>query len=103
MWYIDWLNQNDGKGCPFHKARMDIADLYPSILVVLDEYRNWLFDTILSLFKDLEIRDPKILTHLFINLLDGVINGSVYKYDTIEHQKTWSYINTLIELEKIKT
>ncbi|WP_396233616.1 hypothetical protein [Acinetobacter baumannii] len=45
LWYIDWVNQNDAKGCPFHKARMDVGDLYPSIQVVLDEYRNWLFNT----------------------------------------------------------
>ncbi|MGQ1128367.1 TetR/AcrR family transcriptional regulator [Acinetobacter baumannii] len=40
LWYIDWVNQNDARGCPFHKARMDVGDLYPSILAVLDEYHN---------------------------------------------------------------
>ncbi|MFI8145486.1 TetR/AcrR family transcriptional regulator [Acinetobacter sp. ABJ_C5_2] len=101
LWYINWVNQNDAKGCPFHKARMDVGDLYSSILVVLDEYRNWLFDTTTSIVKELEIKDPLTLTHLFLSLLDGLINGSVYEENPIEPEKTWNYINTLIELETI--
>ena len=67
IWYIDWVNQNDARGCPFHKARMDVGDLYPSIQVVLDEYRNWLFDTTTSILKELEIKDSIALTHLFLS------------------------------------
>jgi len=101
MWYINWVNQNGARGCPFHKARMDVGSLYPSIQVVLDEYRNWLFDTTTSIVKELEIKDPITLTHLFLSLLDGLINGSVCEDNPIEPEKTWNYINTLIELETI--
>ncbi|MGQ1523851.1 TetR/AcrR family transcriptional regulator [Acinetobacter baumannii] len=100
LWYIDWVNQNDAKGCPFHKARMDVGDLYPSIQVVLDKYRNWLFNTTSSILKELEIKDPIALTHLFLSLLDGIINGSVHEKAPIKPEKTWAFIQTLIELEK---
>ncbi|MDC4987345.1 TetR/AcrR family transcriptional regulator [Acinetobacter baumannii] len=100
LWYIDWVNQNDARSCPFHKARMDVGDLYPSILVVLDEYRKWLFDTITSILKELELNDPIALAHLFTFLLDGIINSSVCEKAPIKPEKTWNYINTLIELEK---
>ncbi|WP_421833148.1 TetR/AcrR family transcriptional regulator [Acinetobacter baumannii] len=99
-WYIDWVNQNDARGCPFHKARMDVSDLYPSILAVLDEYRNWLFDTTTSILKELELDDPIALAHLFTSLLDGIINSSVYEKGPIKPEKTWDFIQTLIELEK---
>lgn len=100
LWYIDWVNQNDARGCPFHKARMDVGDLYPSILVVLDEYRNWLFNTITSILKELELNDPIALAHLFNSLLDGIINSSVCEKAPIKPEKTWDFIQTLIELEK---
>ncbi|CAA0235503.1 TPA: TetR/AcrR family transcriptional regulator [Acinetobacter baumannii] len=100
LWYIDWVNQNGARGCPFHKARMDVGDLYPSILVVLDEYRNWLFDTTTSILKELELDDPIALTHLFLSLLDGIINSSVYEKVPIKLDKTWGFIQTLIEQEK---
>ncbi|HCA5019673.1 TetR/AcrR family transcriptional regulator [Acinetobacter lactucae] len=100
LWYIDWVNQNDAKGCPFHKARMDIGDLYPSILVVLDEYRNWLFNTTTSILMELELNDPIAIAHLFISLLDGIINSSVCEKAPIKPWKTWDFIQTLIELEK---
>ncbi|MBJ8504384.1 TetR/AcrR family transcriptional regulator [Acinetobacter seifertii] len=100
LWYIDWVNQNDAKGCPFHKARMDIGDLYPSILVVLDEYRNWLFDTTTSILMELGLNDPIAIAHLFISLLDGIINSSVCEKAPIKPKKTWGFIQTLIELEK---
>ncbi|MCU4425703.1 MULTISPECIES: TetR/AcrR family transcriptional regulator [Acinetobacter] len=101
LWYIDWVNQNDARGCPFHKARMDVGDLYLSIQVVLDEYRNWLFELTMSILKELEIKDPIALTHLFISLLDGIINSSVCEKAPIKPEKTWDFIQTLIELEKI--
>ncbi|MDH2625841.1 TetR/AcrR family transcriptional regulator [Acinetobacter baumannii] len=103
LWYIDWVNQNDAKGCPFHKARMDVGDLYPSILVVLNEYRNWLFDTTTYILKELELNDPIALTHLLLSILDGIINSSVYEKAPIKPEKTWDYIQILIELEKNQT
>ncbi|MDW3027060.1 TetR/AcrR family transcriptional regulator [Acinetobacter baumannii] len=103
LWYIDWVNQNDAKGCPFHKARMDVGNLYPSILVVLNEYRNWLFDTTTYILKELELNDPIALTHLLLSILDGIINSSVYEKAPIKPEKTWDYIQILIELEKNQT
>lgn len=100
VWYIDWVNQNDARGCPFHKARMDVGDLYPSIQVVLDEYRNWLFNTTTSILKELEIKDPIALTHLFLSILDGIINSSVCEKAPIKPEKTWDFIQILIELER---
>ncbi|MDE4038329.1 hypothetical protein [Acinetobacter pittii] len=88
IWYIDWINQNDARGCPFHKARMDVGDLYPSIQVVLDEYRNWLFQLTMSILKELQIKDPIALTHLFISLVDGIINSSVCEKAPIKPEKT---------------
>lgn len=103
LWYIDWVNQNDARGCPFHKARMDVGDLYPSILVVLNEYRNWLFDTTASILKELKLDDPIALAHLFTSLLDGIINSSVCEKAPIKPEKTWEFIQSLIELEKSNT
>ncbi|HBI8871109.1 TPA: TetR/AcrR family transcriptional regulator [Acinetobacter baumannii] len=88
IWYIDWINQNDARGCPFHKARMDVGELYPSIQVVLDEYRNWLFQLTMSILKELQIKDPIALTHLFISLVDGIINSSVCEKAPIKPEKT---------------
>lgn len=103
LWYIDWVNQNNAKGCPFHKARMDVGNLYPSIQVVIDEYRNWLFDLTTSILKELEIKDPSALTHLFLSLMDGLINSSVCEENSIEPEKIWNFIQTLIELETTHT
>jgi len=100
IWYIDWVNQNDARGCPFHKARMDVGDLYPSILVELDEYRSWLFNITVSIFKQLEVNDSIALTHLFLSLLDGIINSSVCEKAPIKPEKTWDFIQSLIELEE---
>ncbi|EXR25714.1 bacterial regulatory s, tetR family protein [Acinetobacter sp. 1281984] len=100
LWYIDWVNQNGVRGCPFHKAGMEVGNLYPSILVVLDEYRNWLFNTTTSILKEMEIKDPIAITRLFLSLLDGIINSSVCEKSPIKPKKTWDFIQALIELEK---
>lgn len=100
LWYINWVNQNDAKGCPFQKARMDVGNLYPSIQVVIDEYRNWWFDLTTSILKKLEIKDPSALTYLFLSLMDGLINSSVFEQYPINPEKTWDFIQTLIKLEK---
>lgn len=100
LWYINWVNQNSARGCPFHKARIEIDDLYPSIQILLEEYRNWLFELTMSIVKELEIKDPIATTHLFLVMLDGIITSSVCEEDPIKPEKIWKYINTLIELEK---
>ncbi|MCX3052781.1 TetR/AcrR family transcriptional regulator [Acinetobacter baumannii] len=102
LWYIDWVNQNGVRGCPFHKAGMEVGNLYPSIQVALDEYWNWLFNLTTSILKEMEIKDPIALTRLVLSLLDGIINSSVCEQGPIEPEKTWEFIQTLIELEKNK-
>ncbi|MFI8146946.1 TetR/AcrR family transcriptional regulator [Acinetobacter sp. ABJ_C5_2] len=103
LWYIDWVNQNGARGCPFHKASMDVGNLYPSIQIALDEYRNWLFDLVTSILKELEIKDPSALAYLFISLMDGIINSSVCEKAPIKPEKTWDFIQTLIKLEATHT
>ncbi|WP_343569234.1 TetR/AcrR family transcriptional regulator [Acinetobacter sp.] len=100
IWYINWVNQNGAKGCPFHKARMDVEDLYPSIQVLLDEYRYWLFNIIISILKELELNNPRTLANLFLVILDGIINSSVSEKFLIKPEKTWDYIKTLIEQQR---
>ncbi|MDC4524094.1 hypothetical protein NRA58_13315 [Acinetobacter baumannii] len=56
----------------------------------------------MSIVKELELDDPIALAHLFLSLLDGIINSSVCKKALIKPQKTWDFIQTLIELEKNK-
>ncbi|EMP8613077.1 hypothetical protein R7R85_003640, partial [Acinetobacter baumannii] len=49
--------------------------------------------------KPLEIEDPKVLSSLFLNIIDGlIIDGTINKPE-INSEETWSYINKLIELE----
>ncbi|VDA11042.1 hypothetical protein BANRA_00852 [Acinetobacter baumannii] len=48
---------------------------------------------------ELEIEDPKVLSSLFLNIIDGlIIDGTINKPE-INSEETWSYINKLIELE----
>ncbi|EPK3523033.1 TPA: TetR/AcrR family transcriptional regulator, partial [Acinetobacter baumannii] len=43
--------------------------------------------------------DPKVLSSLFLNIIDGlIIDGTINKPE-INSEETWSYINKLIELE----
>ncbi len=54
---------------------------------------------VLSIFLELEIEDPKVLSSLFLNIIDGlIIDGTINKPE-INPEETWSYINKLIELE----
>lgn len=58
------------------------------------------FNITASIFKQLEINDPIALTHLFLSLLDGIINSSVCEKAPIKPEKTWGFVQTLIEQEK---
>ncbi|MFX9085123.1 TetR/AcrR family transcriptional regulator, partial [Acinetobacter baumannii] len=45
------------------------------------------------------IEDPTVLSSLFLNIIDGlIIDGTINKPE-INAERTWSYINKLIELE----
>ncbi|MFX6865017.1 hypothetical protein ABTH66_17415, partial [Acinetobacter baumannii] len=65
----------------------------------VNKYREWIYSLVLSIFLELEIEDPKVLSSLFLNIIDGlIIDGTINKPE-INSEETWSYINKLIELE----
>ncbi|WP_453958210.1 hypothetical protein, partial [Acinetobacter baumannii] len=98
-WYIDWINTEDFSGCLFKKATIEVLQLYPSIKKQVNKYREWIYSLVLSIFLELEIEDPKVLSSLFLNIIDGlIIDGTINKPE-INSEETWSYINKLIELE----
>lgn len=98
-WYMDWINTEDFNGCLFKKATIEVLQMYPSIKTQVNEYRHWIFNLVMSIFLDLEIEDPKVLSSLFLNIIDGlIIDGTINKPE-INAEETWSYINKLIELE----
>ena len=98
-WYIDWINTEDFSGCLFKKATIEVLQLYPSIKKQVNKYREWIYSLVLSIFLELEIEDPKVLSSLFLNIIDGlIIDGTINKPE-INSEETWSYINKRIELE----
>ncbi|HIE0692697.1 TPA: TetR/AcrR family transcriptional regulator [Acinetobacter baumannii] len=98
-WYMDWISTEDFNGCLFKKATIEVLQMYPSIKTQVNEYRHWIFNLVMSIFLELEIEDPKVLSSLFLNIIDGlIIDGTINKPE-INSEETWSYINKLIELE----
>lgn len=99
-WYIDWIHTEDFNGCLFKKATMEIVQLYPSVKNPINEYREWIYSLVFSILIKLKISDPAALTALFLNILDGVINDGTIDKNLINSDKTWFYIQKIIELEK---
>lgn len=98
-WYIDWINTKDFNGCLFKKATIEVLQMYPSVKVQVNKYRNWIYNVVFEIFSDLEIEDPKVLSSLFLNIIDGLIIDATVNKPEINSEETWSYINKLIELE----
>lgn len=98
-WYIDWINTEDFNGCLFKKATIEVLQMYPSVKVQVNKYRNWIYNVVFEIFSDLEIEDPKVLSSLFLNIIDGLIIDATINKPEINSEETWSYINKLIELE----
>lgn len=98
-WYIDWINTEDFNGCLFKKATIEVLQMYPSVKVQVNKYRNWIYNVVFEIFSDLEIEDPKVLSSLFLNIIDGLIIDATINKPEISPEETWSYINKLIELE----
>ncbi|GAA5558607.1 hypothetical protein Asch03_00441 [Acinetobacter schindleri] len=98
-WYIDWINTEDFNGCLFKKATIEVLQMYPSVKVQVNKYRNWIYNVVFEIFSDLEIEDPKVLSSLFLNIIDGLIIDATVNKPEINPEETWSYINKLIELE----
>ncbi len=98
-WYIDWINTEDFNGCLFKKATIEVLQMYPSVKFQVNKYRNWIYNVVFEIFSDLEIEDPKVLSSLFLNIIDGLIIDATINKPEINPEETWSYINKLIELE----
>lgn len=98
-WYIDWINTEDFNGCLFKKATIEVLQMYPSVKVQVNKYRNWIYNVVFEIFSDLEIEDPKVLSSLFLNIIDGLIIDATINKPEINPEETWFYINKLIELE----
>ena len=98
-WYIDWINTEDFYGFLFKKATIEVLQMYPFIKSQVNQYRQWIYDLVVSMFLELDIEDPTVLSSLFLNIIDGlIIDGTINKPE-INAERTWSYINKLIELE----
>lgn len=101
-WYIDWINTDDFNGCLFKKATIEVMQLYPSVKSQINEYRDWIYKLVLSAFSELGIENTKILTGLFLNIVDGLIIDGTINKSKINSEETWSYINKIINFEKVR-
>lgn len=99
-WYIEWIHTDDFNGCLFKKASMEVIQLYPSVKSPINEYREWIHNLVHSILVKLEVADTFSLTNLFLNIIDGIIIDGTVDKNLINHEKTWSYIRKIIELEK---
>ncbi|EOG4088032.1 TetR/AcrR family transcriptional regulator [Acinetobacter baumannii] len=99
-WYIDWIHTEDFNGCLFKKATMEIIQLYPSVKNPIIEYREWIYELVFSILIKLKVEDTPALTALFLNIIDGIIIDGTIDKKLINPDKTWSYIQKIIELEK---
>lgn len=99
-WYIDWINTDDFNGCLIKKAIMEIIHMYPSIKNPFNEYQEWAFNLTFSIVTKLHVEDAATFTSLFLNIIDGFIINRTINKSRVDAEKTWSYINKLIELER---
>ncbi|MFX8627848.1 TetR/AcrR family transcriptional regulator, partial [Acinetobacter baumannii] len=83
----------------FKKATIEVLQMYPSIKSQVNQYRQWIYDLVVSMFLELDIEDPTVLSSLFLNIIDGIIIDGTINKPEINAERTWSYINKLIELE----
>lgn len=101
-WYVDWINTDDFNGCLFKKATIEVMQLYPSIKYQINKYRDWIYKLVFSTFSELEVENKQILTGLFLNIVDGIIIDGTINKSKINSEKTWSYINKIINFEKVR-
>ncbi|USP39998.1 TetR/AcrR family transcriptional regulator [Acinetobacter sp. XS-4] len=101
-WYVDWINTDDFNGCLFKKATIEVMQLYPSIKYQINKYRDWIYKLVFSTFSELEVENKQILTGLFLNIVDGIIIDGTINKSKINSEKTWSYINKIINFEKVQ-
>ncbi len=79
---------------------MEIIQLYPSVKNPINEYREWIYELVFSILIKLKFEDTPVLTALFLNIIDGIIIDGTIDKKLINPDKTWSYIQKIIELEK---
>lgn len=98
--YTNWFKSESFHGCIFQKSIFEILLQYPSVIDQVKDYRIWLYNLSENLFSKLNITQPDILCSLYINILDGmtVYSNIAQDYETIE--KSWTYIERLIEMEQ---
>lgn len=101
-WYVDWINTDDFNGCLFKKATIEVMQMYPSIKYQINEYRDWVYKLVFSTFSELEVENKQVLTGLFLNIVDGLIIDGTINKSKINSEKTWSYINKIINFEKVR-
>lgn len=100
FWYMRLILDKSFKGDLFQKARTELLSQYPSIEPILNLHRDWFYQHIFALFKQFDLVSPQSITHLFIFILEGMMSDSAANKEIIDPQKTWNFIQTLIELEK---
>lgn len=98
--YLDWVKSSYPQGCPIHKARIEISNIYPSTQILLNEYQYWLYQLIYSRLKQLYVNHPKTLTEMVIYTLSGSLGQEIPDTIQSDHRSSWTYLQKLIEIEK---
>ncbi|MER8077646.1 TetR/AcrR family transcriptional regulator [Acinetobacter pittii] len=102
FWYMDLILNINFKGDLFQKARTELLPHYPSIQPILDLHRDWFCQHTLALFEQLNLEEPQSFTQLFISILEGMMSDATSNQEMINPQKTWNFIQTLIDLEGVR-
>ena len=95
-WHIRWIYSNGYNGCLFQKATIEILNKYPALAKTTTEHKNWLRKLIEDLLIGLHVDQPKILTDIFLNIIDGLMINVRNYSDLSKSKQSWSYIKKLI-------
>ena len=95
-WHIRWIYSNGYNGCLFQKATIEILNKYPALAQIITEHKNWLRKLIEELLIGLHVDQPKILTDIFLNIIDGLMINVRNYSDLSKSKQSWSYIKKLI-------
>jgi AcrR family transcriptional regulator len=95
-WYIRWIYSNNYNGCLFQKATIEMLNKYPALAQIITEHKNWLRKLIEELLIGLHVDQPKILTDIFLNIIDGLMINVRNYSDLSKSKQSWSYIKKLI-------
>lgn len=95
-WHIRWIYSNNYNGCLFQKATIEILNKYPALAKIITEHKNWLRKLIEELLIGLHVDQPKLLTDIFLNVIDGLMINVRNYSDMCKSRQSWSYIKKLI-------